>query len=153
MAQAARRSGPVRGKSRPAMKTLRRQQIIAATIDSIAKRGFAETTLASVAEEAGVSQGILVFHFKSKNGLLVETLNSLDEEYRQNWRNVLDQAGEDPLHGIVALAIADFLPAVCTRKKVAVWHAFYGEAKTRPAFLKICGERSLERNEVMVKLS
>ena len=152
MAQPARRTKAGPGRSRPATRAIRRQQIIGATIDSIAKRGFAETTLASVAKEAGVSQGILIFHFKSKDGLLVETLKTLDAEYRYNWQRVLETADGDPVLGVAALASADFLPPVCTQKKVAVWHAFYGEAKARPAFLKICGERTVERSVAMATL-
>ena len=68
--------------SRAATKLLRRQQLIDSTIESIAKRGFAETTLANVADGAGLSRGIVNFHFKSKDALLVETLQYLTEDYR-----------------------------------------------------------------------
>ena len=44
-------------------KALRREQLINATIDSLAKRGYAATTLADVADGAGLSRGIVNFHF------------------------------------------------------------------------------------------
>ena len=49
------------GGSRAATKALRRQQLIDSTVDSIAKRGFSGTTLADVADGAGLSRGIVNF--------------------------------------------------------------------------------------------
>ncbi|HTO33990.1 MAG TPA: TetR family transcriptional regulator, partial [Pararhizobium sp.] len=40
-------------RGRKASQETRRQQLIEATIDSLAKRGYAETTLADVANGAG----------------------------------------------------------------------------------------------------
>ena len=57
--------------SRSATRALRRQQLIQSTIESIARRGFADTTLANVAAGAGLSRGIVNFHFRSKDQLLV----------------------------------------------------------------------------------
>lgn len=135
---------------RKAPRAIRQRQIVEATIDAINKVGFAETTLAHVARLAGVSQASLVFHFKTKDALLVETLRHLAEEYRATWHRALDAApAGDPLARICALVAADFEPALTTRRKVAVWHAFWGEAKSRPTYMRICGERDEERAAVM----
>ncbi len=150
--QVARPTGPVPGRSRAANKALRRRQIIGATIDSISKHGFAETTIATVAKQAGVSQGIRILHFKTKDALLVEALTYLGEEYRTAWRDAYDAAGNDPIARVLALVEADFDPRICTRKKLAVWHAFFGEAKSRPTYLRICGAWDDERTEVMRRL-
>ena len=60
----------------------RRAQLIEATIRCVANRGLAETTIATVASEAGLSQGIINLHFQSKERLLTETLRYLADEYR-----------------------------------------------------------------------
>jgi TetR/AcrR family transcriptional repressor of bet genes len=135
--ETASRKKPARSQAE--RSAFRRRQIIAATIDSIGKIGFAETTLATVAKEAGVSQGILVFHFKTKDALLEEPLRYLADEYRALWSKALAAAGEDPAARLRAMILADFDPPVFTRKKVAVWHAFFGEAKARPKYLEIYG--------------
>jgi AcrR family transcriptional regulator len=95
-------------KSRAANRELRRRQLTEATIDSIAKRGFAETKMADVAEGAGLSQGIVNFHFKSKDALFEETLRFLAEEYRDSWRAALAKAGEDPAAKLAAMIRNDF---------------------------------------------
>jgi TetR/AcrR family transcriptional repressor of bet genes len=140
-----RLKSPVKGRA--ASKELRRQQLIKSTIDSIAKRGFADTTLANVADGAGLSRGIVNFHFKSKNILLIETLKHVAEEYRRAWSRALASAGGGSAEALQALLLADFEPAVCNRKKIAVWYAFYAEAKSRPAYLELCGAMDEEHFE------
>ena len=140
-------------RRRTANKALRRQQLIEATIDSIAKRGFAETTLARVADGAGLSRGIVNFHFTSKTKLLVATLEYLAEEYRSSWTQALERAGPRPADSLAALIDIDFHPAVCSRKKVAVWFAYWGEAKSRPTYLELCGALDAAQSEVVHNLS
>jgi len=135
-----------------AAKEVRREQLIKSTIDSIAKRGFADTTLANVADGAGLSRGIVNFHFRSKEALLVATLEHLADEYRTAWLGALERAGAQPAERITALVRTDFDPALCTRKKLAVWYAFWGESRSRPTYLHICGERDREHFEVLLGL-
>lgn len=146
MSESAVRRKP---RKRTESKALRRQQLIDSTIESIAKRGFAETTLADVASGAGLSRGIVNFHFESKEQLLIETLRFVSEEYRQNWQKALARAGGSAIERLLALINADFEPAVCNRKKVAVWYAFWGEAKSRPTYLKLCADRDQDYGEMM----
>lgn len=136
-------------KPRTVAKALRREQLIKSTIEVIAKRGFAETTLANVADGAGLSRGIVNFHFRSKEALLVATLEYLADEYRKSWLAALEQAPTDPARKLAALVHADFDPAVCSRKKLALWHAFYGEARSRPTYRALCGQRDREYYEVL----
>ena len=141
----------VERRPRKAPRAVRRRQILEATIDSISRVGFADTTLASVARIAGISQASLIFHFKTKDALLVETLRHLAEEYQTIWQAALAAAPSDPLARICALVTADFDPVLCSRKKVSVWQAFWGEAKSRPIYMRICGERAEERDAVMAE--
>ncbi|MFE0375128.1 TetR/AcrR family transcriptional regulator [Streptomyces inhibens] len=48
----------------------RRAQIIDAAIDVIAVRGFAKASLAQIAERAGISKGVISYHFAGKNELI-----------------------------------------------------------------------------------
>jgi len=138
-------------RSRTANRRIRRKQIISATIESINRVGFAETTLATVAKLAGMSQASLIFHFGSKDALLVETLQFLSDEHQAAWKKAYAATPDSPLARICALIKTDFSPHLCNRKKIAVWQAFWGEAKTRPTYLHICDSRDNERFEVMVR--
>ncbi len=139
-------------KGRKASKEIRRMQLIEATIDSLARRGYAETTMANVAEGAGLSRGIVNFHFESKEKLLVATLQHMAEEYAAHWRSALAKAGEDPAKRLKALVSADFDRAICTRRKIAAWCAFWGEAKSRPTYQALCGARDDRYQDLLAEL-
>jgi transcriptional repressor BetI len=129
---------------RKASKELRRQQLIEATIGAIARKGYAALTLADVAKAAGLSGGIVNFHFESKEKLLIATLRHLAEEYRQNWQDALKVAGDSPAARLAALATADFNDVVCTPDKLAAWSAFWAEAQNRPTYMEHCGANDAE---------
>jgi len=53
----------------------RREQILAATYEVAAQRGLWETTILQVAAAAGVSPGLVIFHFESRRQLLLALLD------------------------------------------------------------------------------
>ena len=128
------RKGDAEKRGRKASKEVRQGQLIEATIDSLAKRGYAETTMADVADGAGLSRGIVNFHFESKEKLLVATPQFMADEYATHWRTALTKAGDDPANQLKALVAADFDRSICNKRKLAAWCAFWGEAKSRPTY-------------------
>jgi TetR/AcrR family transcriptional repressor of bet genes len=127
-----------RGPTRIERKEATRLQLIEATIDAIADGGLADLTLARITERADVSRGLVNFHFDSKQQLLVATLEFLTDEYRASWQKAIAKAGAAPAAQLTAIVRNDFHPAICNRKKVAVWFAFRGESKARPTYLEVC---------------
>lgn len=152
------RSSDTSGKTEPekrgrkASKEVRQQQLIEATIDSLAKRGYSETTMADVADGAGLSRGIVNFHFESKEKLLVATLAYMADEYAAHWRVALTKAGEDPARQLRALVAADFDRSICNKRKLAAWCAFWGEAKSRPTYQALCGARDAAYQKIFIGL-
>jgi TetR/AcrR family transcriptional repressor of bet genes len=123
---------------RIAIRDIRREQLIEATIESIVKRGFARTTLAQVAAHAHMSHGIVSFHFKSKDDLLVATLEHLINEYDSFSKAAVEQAGSSPIARLTAVIDVDFNPLIVSPEKVTVWYAFWAETRWRQDFLKVC---------------
>lgn len=124
-------------KERTKNANKRRGQIIEATFRSIVRNGLSGTTLASVSNEAGLSQGVAVFYFQNKQTLLGASLQRQYEIYQEVWQKALDEAGADPASQIIALVNADFAPPVFTEETLVIWHAFWGEAKARPIYGEI----------------
>ncbi len=124
--------------ARKDIKDVRRVQLIEATIDSIAKYGFARTTLADVARQAKLSQGIVSFYFESKEELLIAALRHMVAEYEAFSNAALRRAGPSPAAQLDAILAADFDPAMASRKQVTVWYAFWGETRWRKEFLALC---------------
>lgn len=105
---------------------------------TIARRGFARTTMGQVAKAAGLSQGIVNFYFKTKESLLYETLVSLAEEYETVWRQAVERAGPDPVAALNAIIETDLGVEVCNPLKVPVWLAFWAESRGRPKYRALC---------------
>ena len=143
---------PKRGRKRTASKAERRRQLIEATIRSIAAHGLSDTTTATVAGEAGLSQGIINLHFKSKDKLLLATLTHVVDEYKALWEGSLAKAGPSSAEKLAALVDVDFHRSVCDRDKLAVWFAFWSESKARPTYRRLCAERDREYDRMLVAL-
>lgn len=130
----------IRSRSRAVQSEFRKRQIIDATVNCINRLGLSQTTLASIAKEAEVSQGVIVFHFKSKEALLDKVLLNLSREYNDCWEKAIKQSDSDPINQLIALVSATFTASICNRKKISVWYAFWGESRAGPKYRQICGQ-------------
>ena len=139
-------------RRRTASKEERQNQLIKATIISIAKHGLSETTMATVAKEAGLSQGIINLHFKSKERLLEETLRYVVDEYRTAWYKALNSGGDSADKKLSAVVAVDFDKRICQRNKLAVWFAFWGESRSRLTYRNICADHGREYKQVLTGL-
>lgn len=131
---------------RKASREARRQQLIEATIEVLASKGYSRMTLTDVAKLAGLSHGLVNFHFETKEKLLSETLRYLSDEYRENWMAALAAAGQGPAKRLHALLSADFNAAICTPARLSAWCSFWGEAQSRPMYQETCGAKDDDYN-------
>jgi TetR/AcrR family transcriptional regulator, fatty acid metabolism regulator protein len=69
-------------KDRTFTETARRAQIVAAAIDTIAELGYGQASLARIAETAGTSKGVIIYHFGSKDDLIRELVAELSAKGR-----------------------------------------------------------------------
>ncbi len=122
-------------RTRP--KQERKRQLIDATISSIAKHGIPGTTVTTVTKIAGLSLGIVNFHFDSKQKLFEETLLFLAMEHQEMWRNAIANKDLTTEQIILAIVDAHFHPKVASRKKLGVWFAFYGDRGNRASYRRI----------------
>ena len=118
-------------------------KLISSTIKNLSKKGIKDLTMKDVSKGAGLSQGIVNFHFKSKELLLIETLRFISNEYLHSFQKSIAKAGNDPRKKIVGIIENDFSKKICTIEKVAVWFTFFSEIKYKPAYRQICKERDL----------
>ena len=118
-------------------------KLISSAIKNISQKGINETTMLDVSQGAGLSQGIVNFHFKSKELLLIETLKFVSNEYLESFQKCLVKSGSDPKKKIIAIIDNDFSKKICSRDKVALWFTFFSEVKFKPAYHQICKERDL----------
>jgi len=152
MAQAADSPSQASGIDRPrrtAPKEERVQQLVWAAMETIAVHGLSGTTTAMLTEKAGLSAGIINLHFGNKENLLVATLESLVMEHRAGWVAAAEDESLDPASRLWALMEAHFAPKICNPTKIAVWFAFFGEARHRETYLRISEGFDNERSDFM----
>ena len=132
--------------------SINHQKLIDATIETIAKRGLGDTTISHVAKKAKVSQGYANFRFKSKENLLLSSLQFLSDEYKKSWQKIFEDENLDPIERLLKICENDFSKKIANRNKISVWIAFYSEVKFRPSYLSICQEQDETYLHQMEKL-
>lgn len=61
-------------RARTFIDEARRAQLVQCTVDVLADIGFARTSMAEIARRAGVSKGVISYHFKGKDELIQEVV-------------------------------------------------------------------------------
>ncbi len=108
----------------------RRKVILDAAIKCIATRGLCDTTLDRIAQIAGVSRTLVVFHFKSKNEMLKIVLSEIGAEYNQQWNEILESSKTlSAEKKLMRLVDYDLKLPIEKPDLISVWYTFWGEAK------------------------
>ena len=83
----------------------RRQEILEAASKVITDRGLAETRIQDIAEACGVSAGLILYYFESKDRLLAEALTlANDRFYLETAREMRKISSAPPSERVVGLA-------------------------------------------------
>ena len=72
------------GQNRSFIERARRAQIIAAAIETIADAGYPNASLARIARRAGVSQGVISYHFAGKDELMDQLVTDVHTEISES---------------------------------------------------------------------
>jgi TetR/AcrR family transcriptional regulator, transcriptional repressor of bet genes len=116
-----------------------RAAILRATIAVIARHSLSGTTVQLVAEAAKVAPGTVILHFHKKDALLLAALEQIAVEFEAARRAALEGAAGDPVKALEAIIEVSLDPKVSDPANVAVWYAFWGEAKARKLYLERIG--------------
>jgi TetR/AcrR family transcriptional repressor of bet genes len=111
----------------------RRAQIAAALIRVMARRGYDGASVAKIARAARLTPGLVHYHFKSKQELLLVALRELVSRHEASLEQRLAELGEDPARQLADLV--DFhlgLGAYADPEALACWILLGGEALRQP---------------------
>ena len=122
------------------MGPIRRQQTCQAAAGVIAREGFAGTTMRTVAEEAGVSTGMLNYYFANRADLLRQALVHVSERSQERYARAIDgmPPGVERLEALLDSVLADDAEA---RETWRVWINATGEAIRLPELRRTIEER------------
>lgn len=111
-----------------------RTRLVDAVIASIAESGLEGTSISRVSEHAGLSRGLVSFHFDGKDKLLDAALRRAIATYEESWEsNVVAPPGPpaERLHRVVDHDL-DF--ALRAPEILALWWAAWGEARAKSIY-------------------
>lgn len=115
--------------ARPTNTQARRQQITMALSRVMARTGYERATIAEVAREAGLTPGLIHYHFGSKREILMALVDHLAGRLELRYRARLEGAGAIPRKRM--LAFLDALVATgpdADPEAMACWVVIAGEA-------------------------
>ena len=73
---------------------IRREQILCAAERLLAQKGWSRTTFADICKEAGISNGVLTYHFKDKDEILLAVLQKVSCDFQDKQYPVLEEASQ-----------------------------------------------------------
>jgi TetR/AcrR family transcriptional regulator, transcriptional repressor of bet genes len=113
------------------MEAIRREQICRAAATVISREGFAGSTMRLVAEEAGVSTGMLNHYFANRQDLLTQALVFVSERAQARMRAAIEgiPPGRERLLALLDSALSEEQE---TSETWRVWINAYGEAVRLP---------------------
>jgi AcrR family transcriptional regulator len=103
-----------------------KNKLLADATDYIMRLDTVDLTLRQIAAAIGTSHRMLVYHFGSKEGLLVEVVRRLEEEQRQRLKKLLDDGVANPLERMRQLWQSLTDPTMWPRERL--FFEVYGQA-------------------------
>lgn len=110
----------------------RKSDLIAATLSLIAKSGVRAATVRGIAQEAGVTLGLIRHYFSSKDELIHEAY-----KHHMNWMTDMTMSASSTKEGTainrLASAVSKSLsPTISSPEMVALWAAFLNQIRIEP---------------------
>jgi AcrR family transcriptional regulator len=116
---------------------VRRKLLIEATMRSIAKYGYAGTTIETICSEAKVSRGLINHHFGSKEELIRQSYKALRDEWVAQTHGSLNGSYSDPEEKLRAMIRVSFGPTMFKQEYLGIWAGFWSAIGKSPALRKL----------------
>jgi TetR/AcrR family transcriptional repressor of bet genes len=128
---------------RPSNNEERRAQIIGGLQIAMAEKGYEKASIQSIAKAAGLSSGLIHYHFKTKQEILVALINKLNNAAQDRFNRYLEHANTptERLHAYIDAALA--LGADSDTTAVSAWVIISAEAVRQEEVQKIYQESVL----------
>lgn len=109
--------------ARPRSARDRHQEILDAAARVITERGLAETRISDVADAAGVSPGLILYYFESKDRLLSEALTYANDQFYLRMSREIRRipSAKEQLRRLIDLSVPGFLPEYGRLDEWALW--------------------------------
>ena len=126
--------------SRKSNTEQRRSEIVNALLAAIAEHGYEKATIHAIAEKAGLSPGLIHYHFKSKKEILIDLVKTLAAYSSNRYLQFAESAKtpEEKLHAYIKGRLAKGPGA--SSEIVAAWVVIGTEAVRQPEVREVYQE-------------
>lgn len=121
---------------RLSIEQLRRQELAEAAYEILQEEGIAGTTLAKVAERAGMSKGIVLHYFRGKDELLEVVMRHANSLLRDEVIRLMGEA-QGPRARIDAIIAGNFSPKFFKPEICNAWLSLCAEVPRNAKFARI----------------
>lgn len=128
-----------------------RQRLLEAAVACLAEHGWAGSTVAVVAERAGVSRGAAQHHFPTREDLFTAAVEHVAEERSTALRELFPQGAAGDRRAVVAEIVALFTGPVF-RAALALWVAASNEEQLRGRVTELEARVGRETHRTAVQL-
>ena len=114
--------------ARPSNTEHRRQEIVLGLMSAMAEKGYEKASIQSIAKAAGLSPGLIHYHFKTKLEILIALMNELSDKADERYELLATktESAEDKLMAYIDAALA--LGEGSDQQAVAAWVIIGAEA-------------------------
>ncbi|GGY62234.1 transcriptional regulator BetI [Marinobacter zhanjiangensis] len=119
------------------VKDTRKQQLIEATMASIAELGMQNTTIVSISKRAGMSSGIISHYFGGKQGLIEAALRYLLEQLGRELRERMAHTDGSPEQRLACIVEANFSDFQRSALAAKTWLSFWARSMHEPGLKRL----------------
>lgn len=130
------------------VESIRRQQLIDATLKVIEEHGFQGATIGKIAKVSEMSVGIVSHYFGGKQGLLEATMRHLLSMLCRDVFDLMETRPDTPRERLMAIVDANFSGVQTGSQSAKTWLAFWTQAMHSPDLMRLqrVNERRLLSN-------
>ncbi|GAA3980704.1 TetR/AcrR family transcriptional regulator [Streptomyces sp. NBC_01352] len=129
-----------------------RQRLLAAAVACLAEHGWAGSTVAVVAERAGVSRGAAQHHFPTREDLFTAAVEYVAEERSTALRALFPEGTAADDRRAVVTALVDLYTGPLFRAALHLWVAASNEDQLRPRVTELEARVGRETHRIAVDL-
>ncbi|WP_025565329.1 transcriptional regulator BetI [Psychromonas sp. SP041] len=123
--------------ARPAVKEVRQQQLIDATLMSVERHGLQHTTINTISAMAGMSSGIISHYFGGKQGLIEAALKYLLDQLKHALLSRISGKNLSPIDRLSMIVEANFTELQRSSAATKTWLSFWSQAMHEPGLARL----------------
>ena len=116
---------------------VRRQDLIAATLDAIAESGLRGATVREIADRAGVTPGLIRHYFTSKELLFQAAYRAVMNTMFETASTAADEDASDAVNQLRTFVLANFKPPIIDPRNLSLWATFISQITVDEALAAI----------------